>query len=319
MTSIPNELKFDWIPPSERDYSQTMLTGAFHDSIGTFEERGEYLSDLPDKVIQYELEVAATGKLMWRPWQQTGSCVGVGGARAYCTAQCGDVVLRGDSEAVIFPFPFATYGVGRDIGGMRRPGEGSFGSAQAKAVEQFGMLRWDDPQVPKPTFRGNWIIWSASQEKQWSHPSSWPVPRSEIEKTSMNHQMGTVTKVTSIEGLMQALAQGYGVTTASMFGTRPRVEGDVLLGRWNDSWAHQQSHAGYWRHPQHGLIFIIDNQWGDMHGKCPTLSPLGVEGSYWVLEKDVAKILNNGEVYAHSATEGFPVKKFDFSNWSFSS
>lgn len=315
MIAIPDFLRFDWIPPSQRTKAQRRLTGEFHERIGTFERRGQSIT-LPDRVIQHELEIATTGKLLPRIKQVTGSCVGAGGARAYTLAQVGDVAFRQDREEIKIPFPFATYGVGRQIAGMNRTGEGSFGGAQAKAVEQFGMLPWDmaDERIPKPTIRNGWAVWKSSEELKWSHPSAWPIPRAELEKESQKFQMLTVTRAKTVEDVQQGLAQGFGVTMACMFGTKPRVEEDVLLGRWNDSWAHQQCIAGYWIHPKFGLLFIVDNQWDDVHGHCPTLHPIGVTGSYWILEKDLAKILkgSDGEVYLHSNTEGFPKRSFDW-------
>ena len=309
---VTDDQKFDWIPPQERTRQQMLITGEFHEQIGTFESRGQFLSDLPDRVLLYELEKKALGQLMPRPHQKSGSCVGVGGARAYCHAQCGDVVVRGDYEEILFPFPFMTYGVGRQIAGFNRTGSGSYGGAQAKAVEQFGMLPYTDPRFPKPTIKNGWIAWTEREEIQWSHPKAWPVAYDDLKPDAEKYQILDVTRVTSIEGLLQALAQGYGVTTASSFGTRPRVSGDVLLGPWNTSWAHQQSWSGYWKHPRHGLIIPTDNQWNDVHGHCPTLYELGVTGSYWMYEKDVEKILRNGEVYAHSNTEGFPKRMPNF-------
>lgn len=310
--NIDNLQKYDWIPPQERTRHQMMMTGEFHEQIGTFESRGQFLATLPDRVLLYEMELKALGKLMFRPHQQTGSCVGVGGARAYCHSQCGDVVVRGDYEEILFPFPFMTYGVGRELAGFRGTGSGSYGGAQAKAVEQFGMLPYTDSRFPKPTIKNNWISWTKSQELEWSHPRAWRVDYEELKRDASEHQILDVTRVTTIEGLLQALAQGYGVTTASSFGTKPRVRDDVLIGDWNDSWAHQQSWSGYWKHSKHGLLIPTDNQWNDVHGHCPTLFELGVTGSYWMRERDAEKILRNGEVYAHSNTEGFPKRMPNF-------
>lgn len=318
--TIPNEVKFDWVPPRVRNRRQNLLVGEFHEVIGTFEDRATYLDKLPERCLHYDLEIKATGSLMPRPYQLTGSCVGVGGARAYCHAMCGDVVMRGESEEVIFPFPFATYGVGREIAGMRRPGEGSFGGAQAKACEQFGILPSTDSRLPQPTINDGWIYWTAAQEKQWSHPSAWPISRSELEKDSKQFQLQSVTRVTTIEGLCQAIAQGYGITTASMFGTRPSVKNGLLMGPWNDEWAHQQADAGYWFHEKNGLVLPCDNQWRDVHGHCPFLfKTYGVTGTYWRTEKDVERVLRDGEVYAHSNTEGFPLRIIDWGTGGFPS
>lgn len=307
-----------WLPPERRTRSQSFAVAEWHEQIGTFEDRNRYIASPPARMLMYELEVKATGSLMPRVRQITGSCVGSGAARAYCHSQCGDVVLRGDTEQVMMPFPFATYGVGREIAGMRRAGEGSFGEAQAKAVEQFGMLPMDSSLVPQGTITNGWIQWTRAIELQWSHPSAWPKPRSDVEAEASKYQMQDVSRATSIEGLIQAISQGYGVTLASMFGTRPRVEQGYLVGRWNDSWAHQMSCAAYATDTPLGTLFAIDNQWGDMHGACPVLGPLGVNGTFWMHEGDMVKVLSRGEVYVHSNTEGFPVRKIDFSDWIFS-
>lgn len=243
------------------------------------------------------------------------NCVGAGAGRAYCHSQCGDVVQRGDTEAVMLPFPWATYGVGREKAGMRRAGEGSFGEAQAKAVAEFGMLPLNSQFATQGSVRNGWIRWTEAIEMEWSHPSAWKHRRADVEAEAGKYKMQTVSRVTTPEGLCQAIAQGYGVTLASMFGTNPRVEQGYLLGRWNKSWAHQMSCGAYVKNSPHGLVFAIDNQWGDMHGTCPVLSAKGVNGSFWMLAKDMQKVMQNGEVYVHSNTMGFPVRKFDFSNW----
>lgn len=314
MIAIPENLRFNWIPPSQRTKLQRLITGEFHEMIGTFASRGQQLVTLPERVLMHELEIKTTGALLPRIHQTSGSCVGAGGARAYTLAQVGDVFVRGDAEEIKIPFPYATYGVGREIAGSRGTGEGSFGGAQAKAIKQFGMLPWDDERVPKPVIKNGWASWRSNQEIQWSHPKAWPIQRSELEPDAQKFQITDVTQAESTDDVDQGLAQGFGVTIACMFGTKPRVEDDVLLGRWNDSWAHQQSITGYWLHPKHGKIYVIDNQWDDVHGHCPTLFPIGVTGSYWMLEKDLAKIIKSqdGEVYLHSNTEGFPLQQIDW-------
>lgn len=273
---------------------------------------------VPDELV-YDIEVEEDHSFI-ADGISVHNCVGAGAAQAYADSALGDVVHRGDREEVKLCYPWATYGVGREIGGMRGTGSGSFGGAQAKAVRPstFGMLEIDDSRLPQPRYihDGTWVEWSKSTELEWSHPRAWPIPRSELSTTASKYGMHTITQIKSTDEWVQLLAQGYGVTLASMFGTRPRVEKGVLVGRWNASWAHQMSSAGYWLHPELGLLFLINNQWGpSAHGKCPVLSPIGVLGSFWMPEKDAAKVVRTGEVIGHSSTGGFNLRTIDWSNF----
>lgn len=304
-----------WVPYDQRTTQQQCETNEFYDGLLAFDDICSTLSDPPEKVLLHDLEVKATGHLLERIHQVTGSCVGCSAARAYMHAMCGDVVHRGDQEEIKLPFVFATYGTGRAIAGMRGRGEGSWGSAQAKAVAQWGMLPYDSPHVPLPTITAGWAKWTSAIELQWSHPTAWPGDKAAIDAEASKYKMQTVVPIKTPEEAVQLLSQGYGLTMASSFGTRPSVQGDVLIGLWSGSWAHQMGVSGYWRHPQHGLIFAIDNQWGpSAHPACPTLSQLGVRGSFWIVEKDFLSILRSGEVFGHSATNGFPKRVFDWAN-----
>lgn len=325
-----------WIPPERipelpaiepRTRDQMYLTEAYADQVRTFGARMQGTVDEPERVLLHDLETQTTGGLLPRIWQVTGSCVGAAAARSYSQAMAGDVVHRGDHETVKIPFPYATYGVGRELGGMRRPGEGSFGAVQAQACgpDEFGILEWDDDRVPRPTIRDGWAQWTADQEKQWSHPNWWPVPRRELEPTAKAFGLYDVTQAKTTGELVQALAQGYGATVASNFGTRStRIEGDVAIAPWNSTWAHQMSVGGYWKHPRHGLLFEFDNQWGpstSIHTPCPTLLPMGIVGSFWMRADDMHTIMNSryGEVFVHTSTGGFPLQKFDWGDmgWHF--
>jgi hypothetical protein len=304
-----------WLPFDQRTPQQQRDTNDWYASLPRFDECCFAIGDPPEKVILHDLEIKVTGALLPRIWQTTGSCVGAAGARAYTHAILGDVAHRGDAEEIKIPFPYATYGVGRQLAGMRGRGDGSYGGAQAKAVANFGMLPFDSTHAPSPTMSDGWAKWPSSVEYAWSHPSVWTGDKPAIEAEAAKYKMQTVVPIETPDQAVQLLAQGYGVTIASSFGTRPSVRGDVLIGPWNTSWAHQMSIGGYHKHPTHGLIFITDNQWGpSAHPSCPTLSQLGVRGSFWMLEKDFVSIIRSGEVFGHSNTMGFPARPLNWDN-----
>jgi len=290
---------------------------AFASSTPAFSEVGASVS-LPDMALLYDMERTATGSLLPRVWQQTGSCVGAAAARSYAQTQAGDAVHRGTGETIKPIFPWATYGIGRALAGMNYRGGGSFGSAQAKAVREWGMIAAEDSRVPQPKTQDGWQIWTSAIELNFSVPRSWPVAEKELAKDAANHQMAHVAEVKTIDDLMQCFAQGYGVTVASMFGTKPAIKNGLLIGEWNASWAHQMSLAGYQTHSQLGVLFAVDNQWGpDAHGRCPWLESRyagGVRGSFWVTRSTMERILKSrdSEVFAHGNSEDFPPREIDW-------
>jgi len=321
-----------WIPPSLRDRDQMRLTHEFHESIGTFGQvmRGSVRE--ADRVIYGELQKQATGRLFPRWWQSGGCCVGVGAGDCYLNAMVGDVVNRGNIEEIKMVSFLPTYGVGRLIafGDRCKPGDGSFGGAQSLACqptgEGFGYLPLDHPGLPQPAERpgeaagATWLKYPESTERQWSCPSAWPIPRSQLQPQADDFGIETVTRITSIGELTQALQQCFGITVASMYGSRKSVvRGDVAVWEGGASWAHQMSVAGYLRKSStgQGPYFWICNQWGPMtslHTPCPTMGPVGVEGGAWVTARTFESILGqrDSEVYAHSATYGFPVQQIDW-------
>lgn len=304
-----------WLAPEDRDNEQQLQSAAFLSSLPGFDDANGYAEiDLPERALTVDLERKLTGAALGQIWQQTGSCVGAAAAKAYLNSVVGDIFHRGDNEEIKFCFPYATYGVGRQIAGMRGRGSGSFGSAQAKAVAQFGMLPVDHPAVPKPRIREGWFYWTEGEELSWSHPSAWPTPRSTLEATAQQYAIETVSRIRSTDEQARAAAQGYGITLASMFGTRDeQVINGVLIASWSGRWAHQMSCAGYLVHATHGRIWWIQNQWyATAHPRCPLMEPLGVTGGFWIKDATMQRIIESGEVFAHSNTKGFPRRAI---NW----
>lgn len=304
-----------WIPPQERTYEMIAVDEAVKDLMPAFSDvnKGD---DLPNEVLLCDLEMKATGSIIQcRQW--SGSCVGTAAAKAYFQASAGDAVHRGDNEQVKFCFPYATYGMGRKLGGMNRTGEGSFGTAQARAVKEWGMLPGDDNRLPQPnesSLKGGWLSYSERTEIEWSYPNNWPINELELRKDANQFQILDTAQVRSADEVRKALSQGYGVTLASMFGTRnEKVSDGYLIGDWNDRWAHQMSCGGYSTSDKHGVLFWIQNQWGSAaHPACPKMKAKGVVGGFWIAERNMAEIVRTGEVFIHSNTEGFPVRRYDW-------
>ncbi len=317
MTAIWNpdgQVNGGLILPEQMTVEQLALHEAETSLLPTFSEANGYAQvDLPQTALGIDLEIKL-GKVQPCIWQQTGSCVGAGGAKAFLDATIGDIAVRGDREEIKNLFWLATYGVGRDLGGMRRKGEGSFGGAQARAMNEFGMLPLDFPGLPQPKFKDGWMYFTEAEEFAWSHPSAWPIPRSTLEPEAKKNRVETKARITSTDEAASAKAQGYGITLASSFGSRNmRVVDGFLMADWNGTWQHQMSCNGYHTHPSLGRIWWIQNQWfKTAHPSCPFMSAKNLFGGFWVVDSLFGKIIKNGDVNAISSTTGFPLNNIQW-------
>lgn len=263
---------------------------------------------LPEKAFLWEPVKKLTGKHLPCMRQNIGSCVGHGAVKALWYTAMFDIVVRGDRERPVWPWEPGIYGMSRVRAGMRGRGSGSTGTGAAKAVNQDGCLPSDHPGLPKIDTSGTTINVPGSIDMEWSDGR----PFAQYADVAKKFTIQTIASIESIEDAQNALANGFGITIASNWGglMRPPVKEGVLLSRRSGSWAHQMSVAGYWVHPVLGLIFNINNSWGeDAHGSDPADGP---PGGFWVLAAELASIIRSGEVFAYSFFNGFPAAKRDW-------
>ena len=232
------------------------------------------------------------------------NCVGAGGGNTIFTVIAVDSILRNDRESIVIPYWLIPYGRSRYYCGMTTPGEGSMGSAFAKAAKEDGVL--DAKQSGLPTFENSdGLIWGEKTEYSWSDGDARQTM--DLLPQSRKHLIKTTAQCKNYDDVREALINGYPCTCASSWGGLmqcPVTEG-VLLSRKAGTWNHQQSIQAWWNHPKLGEIFWVQNQWGkNAHGKCPSGAP---EGGYWVKKGDIDWMCNDGqEIFAFSQFEGFP-------------
>lgn len=302
-----------FIPYSTRPQEIKKAFGHIRDAIPCYSDLFPLRGDLPKRVIFAEAERKCLGgQLLPRCRQVTGSCVGAATLWAWAMACVLDVLFRKSGERIPKLFPFAPWGFSRYLAGMRGPGEGSFGGAMKDAGLQMGLVEIGTDGVPNPTgksFNGktSWLFWTERQEFDWSWPANWPVPVESMKATGKKTK-GTV-RIQSVEEYRNAAANGIVPTIASSAGTdAPRIVGDALISDWTTTWLHQQAGGGYFESSQAGPVYPINNQWGDYYKKpCPTLGPLGVDGTVSVTEKTLERILRDDdtECWGFYDTENF--------------
>lgn len=312
-----------WVRPEQRTEESTRAHEAAVAAMPRFSIRGK--TNLESR--RYALWQGARQVLGKDPawiWQQTGSCVGAGGGNMAMVTQGVEIALKGESEQFRWLWWLYAYGRSRFHSGIRGPGEGSQGSGWAKAATTDGQFELDpegEPDLPDPSIRSGWAVHPSSLEMKWSDGGKIDANWIKVGKT---HLFKTAARLRSADDCVEALANGYAITQASMFGFSPMVppvEGKGpnqvrLVRRWNATWSHQTWVDEFWDHPDLGPIFHWGNNWGpDAHnpgGVTPSGYPnTGVYITYELMHEIARR--SDSEVYAFSAFDGFPARELNFS------
>jgi hypothetical protein len=313
-TAAGKEIACGWLPPHERTAAMNKADEAAQLSFSPFNIRGRF-SAAERRYPLWKAGKILTGKFLRYNWQTTGSCVGAGGDNALKTLLACQIVLKGLNQELRDVFwPFA-YGRSRFRGGIRGRGEGSFGSAWAKAILEDGFLPDDGEggDLHDFTVRDNWLVLPAKTEMDWSDGAR--IAEKWL-KIGREYPVRTVARMKSKHDCFEAIAHGYPLTQASSFGfSGAKVQGSefpIRVATWNGTWHHQTFIDEVWDHPElRGIYFRWPNNWGpDAHGK-----PTGDEppGGVYIHEDTMDRLCKEGEVYALSDAEGFPAQELNFS------
>lgn len=239
------------------------------------------------------------------------NCVAAGAADAVEALQCIEIV-HGDREEfvpVYNPFHYAT---GRVlIGKNRLKGQaGSVGIWQADAIEKYGVLRRDAPNLPKYN-KANVNAWGdgrAADGKSYT----------DYMELAKDRVIKGKSRLSGFEQIIDALDNWYPCTIAASFGYQMKPQGgEKGFHRMNpsDPWGHLMSVQGY--NLKQGWV-ALKNQWGDVHGRLVDIET----GQPWprgflrVSLDDFRKHIRNAEVIAYSNFNGFPAQKFDHGEWA---
>jgi hypothetical protein len=202
------------------------------------------------------------------------------------------------------PFIYGVSRTAEDLGNKRLRGDGSVGAWAAHAVQQYGVLAADDRGVPE---------YSGELSRQWGAKG---VPEQFYWQASL-FKVRTVARVQSYEDVRDALANGYPVTIASNVGfqMKPVVAGGKHWGRASGTWAHQMCLIGVDDKAvspftsQPGACYCL-NSWGaNAHGTPADDAP---PGGFWIDRTTVERIVGQGDSWAFSNFDGFPVREQDF-------
>lgn len=230
------------------------------------------------------------------------NCVSFGAKNATEYLACCDILLRKDAEQFKPVFPPFYYGSGRIlIGGWEGSrSDGSLGSYMAKAVEKYGTLFSDEPNVPK---------YSGAIAKEWGARGALLKPWL---PTTQKYLVKSAALVSTWEELVVAIANGYPCTVASSIGFSMEASSDGFH-RQTTQWNHQMMiyfACNTYKNGEEPYGLIL-NSWADAHGRLKdfvTGEELPI-GTLRVRRKDIEKMLRANETFAFSQYDGFPGQK----------
>lgn len=257
----------------------------------------------------HPLVVADVGFVFPRFHQLRGSCVGVGAGNAVFSLSGTQRLLSANPTVAFVPWWPYFYGRSRYYAGMTTPGDGSFGSAMAKALITDGVF--DNKQPNLPSFNDDdGLYLTDSLELQWSDGDSnlvegW-LP------TGRKYPVGSAAEVRDVGGLQTGLVNGYPATFACNYypgsaSIRGSGENACLMGKWDTYGPHQVSIHNVWNHPDFGMLYWVQNSWPQsVYPRCPTgCPPCGL----WVAEADVTKAFTySSECFLLSHLNWFPAQ-----------
>lgn len=314
-TAAGKAVNFGWVPPHRRTPAQNKADAANQADMPRFTLRGRFAA-AERRYALWKANRAVLGKDLAYIWQQTGSCVGAGGANCARTAMNVEIALKGEPEEYREFWWLYAYGRCRFHSGIRGRGEGAFGSGFAKAAVTDGMLEMDPAGLPDlPDYKAvdGWLVQPAAVEMDWSDGAKigeqWLA-------AGRAHPFKTAARLRNKDECFEAIANGYPLTQASSFGFRnPQVKGTrfpIRVATWNGTWNHQTYVDEVWDHPElNGIYYRWGNNWGpDAHGK-----PTGDEpaGGVYIHESLMDRLCREGEVYAFSSFDGFVARELNFS------
>ncbi len=248
----------------------------------------------PDNIFLFKAWKDALGSYPDYPAQAIGDCCSWGSGHALDLLQCIESVINKKPLIYHEVCTEAIYGMGREIGGMLRSGDGCYGSAVAKAVVQMGAIPRD------PAFGGPGP-YSGQRAKSWGRSGA----PDDVKKKAAEHKLGAAAMVQSLSDVDAALANGYpGIVCSNQGFTSPRDSNGVCYAR--GSWAHCLSWGG--RRLRDGKVeYLIFQSWGASQPGGP-LSDDQPVFSFWAPAATFSSMLRAQDSFAFSAFGGFEVR-----------
>ncbi len=293
-------------PEADAALAESMQWKNFGDAASAFglEESGAGKLSTPYMSVLKFAPAAFPG-----PAQTTGDCVSRGTANA-CTILLGveaDLGLPDPDTGIVEGFPEVpnpAQGIvaSEPIYGYRgHSGQGANCSRLADFVKTAGgiLLR-----KPYPDLGVDFTNYNSKTGAAWGGRGT----PDKVCEEGKKHQVRAVTRITSIEQARDAIANGYGLNCCSGYGFSDTRDENGVSKR-KGGWSHAMAWIGVddtdWAHQTYGgMLFLVQNSWARWNsGPKKHNQP---DGSFWIIARDAAGMINSGGTYAFSNVNGFP-------------
>ena len=250
-------------------------------------------------ILLYKAFKDALGKYPDYIAQAIGDCTSFGSGHALDLLQCIEMVLGHQPIGWLETCTEAIYGMGREIAGMLKSGDGCYGGAVSKALTTMGA-------VPRKDVGD----YSGTRAKQWGRSG---VP-SEIKTTAANFKLNTAALVSTLDELDVALDNLYPAIVCSNQGF-VMTRDSTGLCKPHGSWSHCMSIGGR-RYRNSRRNYLIMQSWGDNVPDGPLIDDQP-SFSFWIDEKVMASMLADKDSFAFSKFGGFE-QRTPPASWTYS-
>lgn len=289
-----------WLPTPEDQGGQTRQAVAATLPRPLFADAAANRAGAPDKdALLYQACQKVTGKHMPAHDQDgTGCCVGEGFSLAVEYLQCVEIAIGNEAQEFKPISAAAVYALSREVGGLLGKGDGSFGSAAAKAVTTMGVVSCEDAKDDNTTGSPH-----ARLAKEWGRTG---LPRALKDKAA-TRKVGAASKVQTAEECRVALTNGFPIAICSDVGFEPTRRDSDGFCKSGGTWYHCMAVVAYRADRK---AFLVVQSWGERN---PT-GPVSLDqppNSFWITWDTMTRIARQGDSYALSAFDGFPARDVD--------
>jgi len=248
-------------------------------------------------------KMEAGGKAM-KGNQLTGDCTSWGTGCAVDIERATSILEGGEFESYIAQRCTASI-----YGWRGHRGQGMAVSTAARALNNYGMA------IEKEYCNGKYDFTDYNNYYRLGMGWGGRGTPEDLRAETASNRVETVSSVQEMEAVMDLLQNGFGIAVGSMLGV---ASSGNPVSRREGSWSHCMCVVGYEGRPeilemigQKKPVFMWDNSWGNWNSvtNIPDEWQPWAEGMFCLDWDDTYWAIKNGDNWAFSDFEGFPVRK----------